>query len=471
MTTASTDENKSSELNCTSKDLQEFEKNFASNPKNELAMNVVTHTDLKSAALSRQARLTHDHVYSVSIPNEGKPVTAQNSTGRCWLFSALNVMRLPFMQEHKLSEFQFSQTYLYFWDHFERCNYFLEQILDTLDEPLDGRLVQHLLSKPIEDGGQYDMIVNLVEKYGVVPCSVFPEVEATSSSRLLNRLLCNKLREYAMVLRTEYSANKCALEKLRETKKTQLNELWRVFVIVFGTPPKQVRWAFRNKDKEHKVLSADSPLEFYNKYVRKYVDVSQQVSLINDPRNEYYKLYTVDRLNNVIDGKRPRVLYVNVPSDTLKEFAVKELQDGNAVWFGCDVGKSWYADDGVMDLNNFDYKLLMDVDFKLTKADRLKYGQSLMTHAMVFTAVDLDPDTAKPIKWRVENSWGEKRCRKGYCLMTDAWFDEYLYQIVIPRSKLPAKVLDVLKQSPVVFPPWDPMGSLANARGVDPAKL
>merc|ERR1719229_34863 len=210
---------------CTEKDLEAFDLDFASNPKNELAMNIVTHTEISSAALSRKARLTHDHVYSISIPEEAKPVTAQNSTGRCWLFAALNVMRIPFMKEHKLSEFQFSQSYLYFWDHFERANFFLEQMLDTLDQPLDGRVVQHLLSKPIEDGGQFDMIVNIVEKYGVCPRDSFPEVEVTKASVRLNRIMMAKLREYAMVLRKAH-AQKMDMAKLREMKKEQMKEVW-----------------------------------------------------------------------------------------------------------------------------------------------------------------------------------------------------------------------------------------------------
>jgi len=451
---------------CTAKDLAQFQADFASNPKNELSMNIVTTTELSKAALSRKARLTHDHVYSVSIPEEAKPVCAQNSTGRCWLFAALNVMRIPFMKEHKLDSFQFSQSFLFFWDHFERCNFFLEQIIDTAAEPLEGRLVQHLLSNPLEDGGQYDMIVNIVEKYGVVPRAVFPEVEVTQSSRRLNWLLKAKLREYARVLREAYAQKKSA-EELRALKKTQLNEVYRVMVISFGEPPSaqtKVRWAFRDKDKAHKVLAADCPLDFYNKFVRKHVDVATQISLINDPRNEYFKLYTVDRLNNIVGGARPRVLYVNVPSAKLKEYGVAELKEGRPVWFGCDVGKFFYREDGVMDLDNFDYKLLLGVEFGLDKAQRLRYGESLMTHAMVFTAVDLDEKGA-PIKWRVENSWSDKRGHKGYCLMTDAWFDEYNYQLVVDKSRLGKEILDVLEQEPKVLPPWDPMGSLANLKG------
>jgi len=241
-----------------------------------------------------------------------------------------------------------------------------------------------------------------------------------------------------------------------------MNEIWRLMVICFGKPPTKVRWAFRNKDKEHKVLEAESPLDFYNKFVRKFVDVSQQISLVNDPRNEYYKLFTVDRLNNIVGGARDKVLYVNVPSEVLKQYAIAQLKEGNPVWFGCDVGKHFYRDDGVMDLNNFDYKLLLGLEFGMNKAQRLQYGESLMTHAMVFTAVDLDAKTDKPIKWRVENSWSKDRGHNGYCLMTDEWFDEYNYQLVVPKGKLEKKVLEVLEQEPTVLPPWDPMGSLAN---------
>lgn len=331
-----------------------------------------------------------------------------------------------------------------------------------MKEPLDGRLVQYLLSKPTEDGGQYDMLVNIIEKYGIVPRSVFPEVEATSASRTMNRILSFKLRDFANALRTMADEGCNDIQKLREIKKQQLSEIWRILIIIFGKPPmKAFRYAFQNKDKEYKVLSADSPLDFYNKYVRKYVNVADQISLINDPRNDYYKLYTVDRLCNIIGGARPRILYVNVPSSELKKYAIADLVNDHPVWFGCDVGKFFHRDDGCMDLQNFDHELLLGIQFKMNKAQRLQYGQSLMTHAMVFTGVDLEQDSKKPIKWRVENSWGEKKGHKGYCLMTDAWFDEYMYQLVVSKEKLEANVLAVLELEPIVLPPWDPMGSLA----------
>lgn len=446
---------------------------FVKNDKNLLAMNVTSNLGTLEAALSRNARLTHNHVYSIQLKEEGKPVTSQGSSGRCWIFAALNVMRLPFMKEQKIDTFEFSQAYMFFWDKFERCNWFLEQIIDTMSEQdIDSRLLQFLLSKPTEDGGQFDMIVNIVEKYGVVPKDAFPEIKCTEGSRRLNWIINTKLREFAKVLRLlnkENKDKKDCLDTLRIEKNKQLKHLYSIFCIHFGVPPTAIKWAFRNKDKEYAVLRADGGLDFYNKYVRKHFDTSEMVSIVNDPRNKYDANYTVSRLNNVVNGTRKEVLYVNKESNALKEYIISELKKDKPVWFGCDVGKHFYGDDGIMDLKNFDYKLTFGVNFGLTKAERLQYGVSLMTHAMVFTGVDIDEDSGKPTKWRVENSWGDKRGHKGYCLMTDEWFDEYMYQIIMPKSVLNDKDKKLYEDyekgvesaKPTVLPPWDPMGSLA----------
>jgi len=442
-------------------DLDLMTKDILSAKKNKLAINVLTTNDLLDGAQSRKTLLTQNHVYSVQISNEGKPVTSQKSTGRCWLFAALNVIRIPFMKHYKLDKFEFSQSYLFFWDKFERANYFLEQIIDTVKEPLDGRLVQHLLSKPVEDGGQFDMIVNIVEKYGLCPKTIFPEVKATEASRRINWLINRKLRDFACVLRSAYDTNNSiSVEELRKIKMKQIKQIYQIMIINFGVPPKAFEFAFRDKDKKYVKLTADSPLDFYNKYVRQFFDVKKHVSLINDPRNEYYKLYTVQRLSNIVAGERPHVLYINLPIDVLKEYSIKLLKDDKPVWFGCDVGKFFSRSNGTMDLDNFDYELIFDIDFTMTKAQRLKYGESLMTHAMVFTGVDLDK-SGKSKKWRVENSWGDKHGKDGYCLMTDKWFDEYNFQVCIPIDILDKKIKDVLNQSPTELPPWDPMGSLA----------
>jgi bleomycin hydrolase len=243
-------------------------------------------------------------------------------------------------------------------------------------------------------------------------------------------------------------------------KKKYLEEIYRILVIHLGAPPRTVQWVYKSKDGKVGEIKGVTPQQFYDKYVRKHLDVSQMVSIVHDPRNEYYKLYTVDRLMNVSGGLRPRVLYINLPVDKLKEYSVKQLQNGRSVWFGCHVGEFFERERGVMDLQQHDYRLVFGVDFAMNKAQRLQFGQSLMTHAMVFTGVHLGEDK-KPVRWRVENSWGDKKGDKGYCLMTDDWFSEYNYQICLDKNMLPKDVLDVLKQEPKVLPAWDPMGALA----------
>ncbi|ETO35647.1 Bleomycin hydrolase-like protein [Reticulomyxa filosa] len=335
------------------------------------------------------------------------------------------------------------------------------------------------------------MVVNLVEKYGLVPKDVFPEAAATkvkqtttkNSCQRLNGILNSKLREFACNIRSYHEKHKkYDVNRLREMKKEHLKEIYRILVITFGVPPKSFSWAYRDKvfeaffhfcvdvvffllictfcdDKEYHRINDVTPLEFYNYYVRKHLNVSDTVSLINDPRNEYFKTYTIDRLNNIEGGKRPNVLYINMPIETLKEQALTALRDNIPVWFGCQVGKEYNSEKGILDVKQFDYELLFDTEFTMTKAQRLLYGDSLMTHAMVFTGVELDNDL-KPVRWRVENSHGEKG-NKGYILMTDEWFDEHVYQLVVDKNRLPKDVIDTLSQKPVVLPPWDPMGSLA----------
>jgi bleomycin hydrolase len=452
-------------------DLAKYSKEFLADPKNILAMNVVTQSDTLKALRTREAAVrTGMHEYSVKIKDEGKPVTSQQSSGRCWLFAAMNCVRIPFIAEHKLSEFEFSQGFLFFWDKYERCNWFLENIIDTVAEPLDSRLVQHMLATPQMDGGQFDMIVNVVEKYGVCPKDAYPESESQTASRRMNEVVNTKLREFACILRREANEKGADTAALRELKKDQLNTLYRILCIHLGVPPSKFTWKVRNKDDEFIRVDDISPKDFYEKYVRKHFDVSQYFSIVHDPRNDYWKLYTVDRLNNVAGGARSKVLYINVPIETMKELAMADLKDGKPVWFGCHVSKYYWGEDGIMDTKQYDYPLLFGTErvsddslmlSTMTKAERLSFGESLMTHAMVFTGVDICPESGKPLKWRVENSWSDKRCHKGYCMMTDDWFNEFQYQIIIDQRRLPTKVTDVLKQTATVLPPWDPMGSLA----------
>lgn len=459
-------------------DLAVFEAEFNSQPKNRLALNILTHTEQGEAALSRQGVVDATHTYSVKLADEGKPVTNQKASGRCWLFAATNVIRLRMRDKYNLQAFEFSQAFLFFWDKFERANFFLENILDTRTEDRDSRIVHHLLSTPQEDGGQYDMIVAIVEKHGLVPKDAYPETTASSGSRPLNWLLNAKLREFAVELREMHADGK-QLEELRAHKQKCLAEAYRILVMHLGEPPKKFDWCFRAKPKPAKKDDADkqeseaakqedtkekhfafrdlTPLQFYQELVP--FDMTNFVSLVHDPRNKFHELYTVDRLGNVQGGQPVR--YVNLPIDQLKKYARKTLEKGQPVWFGCDVGKFFHRKAGVNSIESFDYELLMDVHYGMNKAQRLQHGESLMTHAMVLTGVDIKDDKTR--KWRVENSWGEERGAKGYLCMTDRWFEEFLYQVVVAKNDLDQDILDVLKKTDNihVLPAWDPMGALA----------
>eukprot|EP01006_Ploeotia_vitrea_P006682 TRINITY_DN14386_c0_g1_i1.p2 TRINITY_DN14386_c0_g1~~TRINITY_DN14386_c0_g1_i1.p2 ORF type:complete len:456 (+),score=291.91 TRINITY_DN14386_c0_g1_i1:95-1462(+) len=439
----------------TSEDIAGFDAAVSANAKTQLTMNLLAKSDVTKLAVNRahanEVALPH---YSVRISKEGK-ATSQKQSGRCWLFAATNVIRLQLIDKYKLpDDFELSQPFLFFWDKFEKANFFLQNVLDTLNESDGSRLLSYLLQAPVNDGGQYDMFVNIVEKHGLVPKSVYPETAASSGSRRMNWLVTHKLREFACVLRNEAKAGK-SVDALQALKKEQMSEIYRILAVFLGQPPQKFDWTFVDTDKKFQRFDGLTPRTFVEQHVD--FQVADQVSLINDPRNPYGKLYTVEYLGNVVGGRR--VLYINVPIEDLKKYARQTLESDKPVWFGCDVGKFFQRDAGIMDLNVFCYENMFDTSFNMTKAERLVYGESLMTHAMVFTGVDVKDDKTR--KWRVENSWGDKNGDKGYMVMSDDWFSQFMYQIVVDKNTLPAEVTAILDQEPTPLPAWDPMGSLA----------
>jgi bleomycin hydrolase len=437
-------------------DLAEFSAALQ-NPKTQLAINTATRYDVRKISQSRAAHVeASNHTYSHKIPKEQK-ATSQKSSGRCWLFAATNVARVKFIKKHNLDAFEFSQGWLLFWDKFEKANYLLENIIATVDHAVESRLVSHLLTTPVQDGGQYCMFKNIFRKYGLVPKAAYPESFTSSCTRGLNWLLTYRLRGFAAELRTAHEAGK-SVDELRALKKTMLAEVYRILATTLGEPPKTFDWTFVNKDKEFKSYKGLTALEFTKQHVP--FDADDYVSLVHDPRNDLNKLYTVEYLGNQVGGGD--VLYINTDLELMKELTRAEIADkGEPVWFGCDVGKFSDRELGAMSVELFDYENLFDIQFTLNKADRLRYGESLMTHAMVFTGVDVDPETKKVKKFRVENSWGEKGGDKGYFSMSSKWFDEYNYQVVLPKSSLSAELLAVLEQTPIALPAWDPLGALA----------
>lgn len=435
--------------------LKSAEEKFDSDKKNLLAMNAVVAGGVTNAALSYDGKRKNRHTFSIEIKNG--EVTNQKQSGRCWMFASLNTMRFHVMNKLKLDNFELSQAYPLFYDKLEKTNYFLESILATLDEPTDSRLISYLLSGPLGDGGQWDMFCALTDKYGVCPKDAMPESVSSSSTREITGYLHEKLREYACRLRQANAEGK-TMDELRNMKDTYMEEVYKMLCIALGKPPVKFTFEVTNKDGEFIRDEDITPKEFYAKYVGMNLD--DYVSLINAPTADkpYNRTYTVKFLGNVIEG-RP-VKYLNLTSEELKAAAIAQMKDGLPVWFGCDVGKRSTRDSGIMDISAVDLETVFGVKFGMNKAERLDYGQSLMTHAMVFLGVNLD-ENGKPNRWKVENSWGSEPGNKGYYVMSDEWFDEYNYQIVVDKKYLTEEQRALLEQEPIELEPWDPMGSLA----------
>jgi len=355
-----------------------------------------------------------------------------------------------------VKEFEFSQNYLMFWDKIERANFLLEAIIDTADKPIDDRTVSWLLQRGVEDGGQWDMFVSLVKKHGVVPKTVMPETESSSNSMRMNSMLNYQYRQGAKKIRDLY-AQESGLEEMRTSKKDTLSAMYQILAIHLGSPPDQFFWQWRDKDGGFQRDGDVTPIDFAQKYIVTPMD--DYVCLVHDPRTSSPtgKTFTIQYLGNVVDG--PQIKYINISIDVMKDIAIRMIQDGKPVWMGCDTGKQMHRDLGIWDAELFDYPGVYETEFSMDKAERLEYHQTRMTHAMLFTGVDLVD--GKPRRWRVENSWNDKVGDKGFCLMNDSWFAEYMFEISAPKSYLPQDILDAWDDDPITLPPWDPMGSLA----------
>ena len=435
---------------------KKFRKDFDSCGHCKTSMNALTRSKLEDVTMDWDRYRVIDHNYSHVIKSEMKKVTNQKASGRCWGFAALNLMRIELSQKYNLSNFEFSQSYFMFYDKLEKSNYFLENILRTLDLDFDSRLVMWLLDSPIQDGGQWDMFVNLMEKYGIVPQSVMPETLHSSSSRSMNVLITRTLRKFASILRSEFK-NGSSMKDLRKIKIDMMSSIYNMLCTFIGKPPEKFDW--KTRDKKNKLVSFKNlnPMSFYKKYLS--INLKDKVCLIHCPMSNknFNKLYTVDYLGNVVEGQI--INYLNVSLDEMKKYSIKSLKNNEAVWFGCDVGKMFHRELGVMDNVLYDYESFFGIDSNMNKGTKLEYGDSQMTHAMLFTGVDLNGNDAT--KWRVENSWGVKGGDKGYYLMTDEWFNEYNYEVVIDKKYLSKSILKLFNQKPIKLSPWDPMGALA----------
>lgn len=428
---------------------------YEANPKFVAMENAISHNGLLTSLEKRSSAVENTPVFSLDLTKD--KVSDQKASGRCWMFAALNTFRHKMIAGFQLEDFELSQAHTFFWDKYEKSNWFLEQVLATADQELTSRKVKFLLDTPQQDGGQWDMVVSLFEKYGVVPKSVYPESISSSNSRELNQILNKLLRQDAQILR-ELVAEGANSPELQAKKEELLQEVFNFLAMNLGLPPRQFDFSYRDKDNNFHSESGLTPQVFFKKYVDLKLD--DYVSIINAPTADkpYGKSYTVEMLGNVV-GSKP-VRYLNVEMDRLKELAIAQMQAGETVWFGSDVGQSSNRKAGIMADGMYDFTSSMDIQLTQDKAGRLDYSESLMTHAMVLTGVDLD-ENGKAKKWKVENSWGEKVGNKGYFVASDSWMDEYTYQIVVRKEFLTEAELAAYEAEPIVLAPWDPMGALA----------
>jgi len=443
--------------NIDSSTLLEIKGSFNDTPEKMAIRNAIINNGINKVAFNNNSLIKMQHTYSNEIAT-GK-ATAQEKSGRCWIFAGLNMLSIHVAKQFNIKEFEFSQNYIFFWDKFEKSNYFLEKIIETADEHIYSRVVMWLLSAPMQDGGQWDMFSNLVKKYGSVPKYIMPETFHSSNSQIMDRILTTKLREFAKVLRL-MKKNGESTDKLKSEKVNMLKEIYNMLVMFLGTPPEIFDFEYDDDDGVFHQNTDLTPLEFFNYYVN--VDLYDYISIINAPSEDkpFNQSFTVKYLGNVIEGRE--VFYLNVDKKIMKELAKKQLLNDEPVWFGCDVGKMSHREKGILDSELYLYSDALGVKFNLDKASRLEYGESLLTHAMLFTGVNILK--GKTDRWKVENSWGTTAGKDGFFVMSDKWFEDYTYQVVIRREYLSDKLLEAIKKPVVSLEPWDPMGALANVQ-------
>ena len=426
--------------------LKEISKGYTGSAEQKAVRNALAVNPISELSINAENLSMCDTYFSHQVKTKG--ITNQLSSGRCWLFTGLNVLRAKMIDKYELPEMVFSHNYLSFHDLLEKSNLFLQAIIDTRNEAIDSRQVEWLLKSPIGDGGQFTGVSNLIMKYGVVPKSAMPETYQSNNTDEMRNILKLKLREYALALRAADS------EKSAMALKTQmLTEIYRILAECVGVPPTEFEWTRYDKDGKPVSTKTYTPKSFYQEYIGADLE-NNYVMVMNDPSREYYKVYEIDLDRHVYDGEN--WVYVNLPIEKIKEMAIASIKDNTAMYFSCDVRKFWNKDKGTLDLNNIDYASLFRTSFPMTKKERIQTFASGSTHAMTLIAVDLD-EQGTPKKWMVENSWGEKSGYKGNLIMTDEWFNEYMFRLVVEKKYVPADVMELLKQKPIMLPAWDPM--------------
>ena len=424
--------------------LREISSAYKGDAADKALRNALNSTQINVLAASAESIAMIDTHFSDEVKTKGR--TDQKSSGRCWLFTGLNVLRSRMIQKYDLGAFTFSQNYLFFYDQLEKANLFLQGIIDTRDLPMEDRKVDWLFSNPISDGGQFTGVSNLVMKYGVVPSDAMPETLNANNTSQMRTQLATKLREDGLRLRAAKP------KELQAMKVDMLKEIYRMLVLCLGVPPTEFTWARYNAKGEFVSEKVYTPKGFYQEFIGEDLE-NNYIMVMNNPSVEYGKVYEIEYDRHVYDGQN--WVYLNLPIEKIKEMAIASIKDNTALYFSCDVGKFLDRPRGIADLKNFDYESLMGVSFGMDKKERILTHASGSTHAMTLIAVDIKD--GKPVKWMVENSWGATSGYQGNIIMTDEWFNEYMFRLVVEKKYVPADVMAQVNQKPILLPAWDPM--------------
>ncbi|MBO6051352.1 MAG: C1 family peptidase [Bacteroidales bacterium] len=435
----------------TSEMLTKIKAGYQNTPENKALRNAIVANDINKLAANADNSTAFDDHFSNKV--NSKAITDQKSSGRCWMFTGMNVMRSKAIAKHNLpADFQFSQAYTFFWDQLEKSNLFLQAVLDHRAKSMEDKYVEWLFKHPIGDGGQFTGVADLVTKYGIVPKDIMPETYSSNSTSRMSNILSLKLREYGLELRKMANNKSTTEQQLQDRKTEMLQTIYRILVMTIGEPPTEFTWTQR--DASGKAVSTETytPQSFFKKYVNE--DFTKYFMIMNDPTREYYKVYEIEYDRHVYDGNN--WVYLNLPMEDIAPLAIASIKDSTMMYFSCDVGKFLDRDKGWLDVNNYDYASLFGTTFNMTKKERVATFASGSSHAMTLCAVDLDAN-GKPLKWMVENSWGSSYGHNGFLIMTNEWFNEYMFRVVIEEKYMPSKFLILLKQKPIILPPWDPM--------------
>ena len=430
--------------------LSEIRKACPATAETRALRNALAGTSINQLALAAENPALTDTYFSNEVPSKG--VTDQKSSGRCWLFTGLNVFRARMIKKYELGKFEFSQSYCFFYDQLEKANLFLQATIDNAKKPMDDKTVEWLFKNPLSDGGTFCGVQDVVTKYGLVPAEVMPESFAANNTSRMSDLIALKLREYGLALRAAVAKGEkpAALQK---RKTEMLTTVYRMLTICLGTPPAEFTWTRKDAYGKPVETKTYTPLSFYETYVGDDLK-NNYIMVMNDPSRPYHKTYTIEYDRHSYDGCQ--WTYVNLPMDEIKPLAIASIKDSTMLYFSCDVGKCYNSKTGILSLANYNYADLFGTDFPMNKADRIRTFASASSHAMTLMAVDLDAND-KPTKWKVENSWGANSGVAGHLIMTDGWFDEYMFRVVVDKKYVPENILKLSQQKPILLPAWDPL--------------